>query len=51
MTFHFYKDLLVDHALRKELSRPFGRIMSTAQFVKYMHRKENIYAVGDVAFS
>jgi len=51
MIFHFYKDLLIDQALRKELSRPFGRIMSTEQLVRHMSRKEKVYAVGDVTLA
>lgn len=40
--------LLINDSLRKELSRPFGTVMSTAEFVRNVGKDEHIYAVGDV---
>lgn len=51
MRFSFSKDLRVDEHLRKELSKPFGRIMNTKQFVQKISRHETIYAIGDVTVS
>ena len=51
MRFNFSKELRVDERLRRELSKPFGRIMNTKQFVKKISRHETIYAIGDVTVS
>jgi GTP-dependent dephospho-CoA kinase len=51
MSFRFVKDLSVNDALRKELSRPFGKTMKISQVVEKVGMNEIIYAVGDVTVS
>lgn len=51
MRFRFSRDLFVNQALRKELSKPFGKIMRTQELMKRLGRKETVYAIGDVTLA
>ena len=51
MILHFSKDLTVDSSLRRELAKPFGRIMSTRQLTRHVSKKEVVYAIGDVTLT
>ena len=48
MPFHIYKDLKINEDLRRELSRPFGKVLSSNQIVNALRRSDKIYAVVDV---
>lgn len=48
MTFNPHRDLKLNAQLRKELARPFGKIMKAEQLARKVDRKNIIYAVGDV---
>ena len=42
------KDLKIDEVLRRELSKPFGKVLSSKQIEKGIGKSDEIYAVGDV---
>ena len=48
MSFRMHKDLKIDETLRRELSRPFGKVLTSKQIEKEIGKSDEIYAVGDV---
>lgn len=51
MPFRFPGDLEVDDVLRREFSRPFGKVMNEGQLRRSLARHRRIYAVGDATVS
>ncbi len=51
MIFKPKKDLKVNARLRKELSRPFGVVLSTRQLQRHLKIRKKIYAIGDFTLS
>lgn len=47
----FDKDIIIDDGLRKELSKPFGKLIATGQVSHIVKRGSVIYAVGDMTVS
>lgn len=48
MEFYFHNDLKTDGKLRREMSKPYGRIVKGEKLAGEIRRKQEIYAVGDV---
>ena len=48
MKFKYRGNLFLNKKLRKELSRPFGAIISSNQIQKSMKGSGKVYAIGDV---
>ena len=48
MHFRMRKDLKIDESLRRELSKPFGKVLTSKQIENEIRKSDEIYAVGDV---
>ncbi len=48
MAFNFKGNLRLSTKLRKELSRPFGKIVDNSAFKRSVKKNARIYAIGDV---
>lgn len=48
MTFNFKRNLKLSPKLRKELSKPFGKMVDNSTFKKCVKKNAQIYAIGDV---